>query len=120
MYTAGQTQPKYHINNTNFPQGFSTPDDSWNNRWRTGPNQVLGWSASLPGSGNGAKSLGQELEASAAFATCQVTRVFKDVCLRAPNTSADITQVNTMVTSFQNGYKLRQVFAQSAAYCMGN
>ena len=37
VYTAGQTQPKYHINNTNFPQGFNTPDDSWNNRWRTGP-----------------------------------------------------------------------------------
>jgi len=120
VYTAGQVQPKYHINNTNFPQGFSTPDDSWNNRWRTGPNQVLGWSASLPGSGNGAKSLGQELEASAAFATCQVTRVFKDVCLRAPNTTADTAQINSMVTSFQNGYKLRQVFAQSAAYCMGN
>ena len=47
VYTPGQTQPKYHINNTNFPQGFNTPDDSWNNRWRTGPNQVLGWSASL-------------------------------------------------------------------------
>ena len=38
----------------------------------------------LPGSGNGAKSLGQELESSQAFASCQVTRVFKDVCLRAP------------------------------------
>jgi hypothetical protein len=120
VYTAGQVQPKYHINNTNFPQGFSTPDDSWNNRWRTGPNQVLGWSASLPGAGNGAKSLGQELEASQAFATCQVTRVFKDVCLRAPNSTADFGQITTMVTSFQNGYKLRQVFAQSAAYCMGN
>ncbi len=64
VYTPGQTQAKYHINNTNFPQGFNTPDDSWNNRWRTGPNQVLGWSAALPGSGNGAKSLGQELESS--------------------------------------------------------
>ena len=57
----------------------------WNNRWRTGPNYILGWSATLPGSGNGAKSLGLELESSAAFANCQVTRVFKDVCLRAPN-----------------------------------
>jgi hypothetical protein len=120
VYTAGQVQPKYHINATNFPQGFSTPDDSWNNRWRTGPNQVLGWSPSLPGSGNGAKSLGQELESSTAFASCQVTRVFKDVCLRAPASTADVNQVNTMISSFQNGYNLRQVFAQSAAYCMGN
>jgi hypothetical protein len=121
VYTAGQVQPKYHINNTNFPQGFSTPDDSWNNRWRTGPNQILGWSASLPGSGNGAKSLGQELESSAAFASCQVTRVFKDVCFRAPNASADVAQVNKMISSFQShNYSLRQVFAEGAAYCMGN
>jgi len=118
VYTAGQVQPKYHINNTNFPQGFSTMDDSWDNRWRSGPNQVLGWSAGLPGSGNGAKALGQELENSTAFATCQVTRVFKQVCLRAPASGADVTAVNTMITSFQSGYSLRQVFAQSAAYCM--
>ncbi len=121
VYTAGQTQPKYHINNTNFPQGFNTPDDSWDNRWRTGPNQVLGWSASLPGSGSGAKSLGQELASSQAFATCQVTRVFKTVCFRAPSSQADVTQVNQMITSFQaHNYSLRQVFAEGAAYCMGN
>jgi hypothetical protein len=120
VYTAGQVQPKYHINNTNFPQGFNTMDDAWQNRWRAGPNYILGWSASLPGSGNGAKSLGTELESSAAFASCQVNRVFKDVCLRAPNSSADFTQVNSMISSFQsNGYKLRQVFAEGAAYCMG-
>jgi hypothetical protein len=118
VYTAGQVQPKYHINNTNFPQGFSTTDDAWENRWRSGPNQVLGWSSSLPGSGNGAKTLGQELENSTAFATCQVTRVFKQVCLRAPASAADVSQVNTMIASFQSGYVLRQVFAQSAAYCM--
>ena len=117
VYTAGQVQAKYHINNTNFPQGFSTMDDAWENRWRSGPNQVLGWGGGA-GSGNGAKSLGQELENSTAFATCQVTRVFKQVCLRAPASAADVNQVNTMVTSFQSGYVLRQVFAQSAAYCM--
>jgi hypothetical protein len=127
VYTPGQTQAKYHINNTNFPQGFNTPDDSWNNRWRTGPNQLLGWSTSLPGSGQGAKSLGQELEGSYAFASCHVNQVFKTVCLRAPAsssvqnpTSGDGAQIQSMITSFQNGYSLRQVFAEAAAYCMGN
>jgi hypothetical protein len=120
VYTAGQVQPKYHINNTNFPQGFNTMDDAWENRWRTGPNYILGWSATLPGSGNGAKSLGTELESSAAFASCQVNRVFKDVCLRAPNSGADFTQVNSMISSFQShNYSLRQVFAEGAAYCLG-
>jgi hypothetical protein len=127
VYTAGQTQPKYHINNANFPQGFNTPDDSWNNRWRTGPNANLGWSASLSGAGQGAQSLGQELENSSAFASCQVTRVFKAVCYRAPATSSlqnpngDGAQIQSMITSFQsNNYSLRQVFAEAAAYCMGN
>jgi hypothetical protein len=124
VYTAGQVQPKYFINKTNFPQGFSTPDDSWTNRWRAGPNEILGWSAMLTGSGNGAKSLGQELESSAAFASCQVTRVFKYVCLRAPVTTSskdDFAQVNSMIASFQaHQYKLRQPFAEAAAYCMGN
>ncbi len=121
VYTAGQVQPKYHINNTNFPQGFNTLDDSWSNRWRTGPNEILGWSSALPGSGSGAKALGQELESSVAFASCQVTRVFKDVCLRAPNTTADSTQIASMFTSFQaHQYSLRQPFAEAAAYCMGN
>jgi hypothetical protein len=126
VYTAGQTQPKYHINNTNFPQGFNTPDDSWNNRWRTGPNANLGWSAS-GGSGQGAQSLGVELESSAAFASCQVTRVFKTVCYRAPATSSlespsgDAQQIQTMISSFQtNGYSLRQVFIDAAVYCKGN
>ncbi|HTD73970.1 MAG TPA: hypothetical protein VK652_10625 [Steroidobacteraceae bacterium] len=120
VYTAGQVQPKYHINNTNFPQGFNTMNDAWENRWRAGPNYILGWSAALPGSGNGAKSLGTELENSATFASCQVTRVFKDVCLRAPNSSADFIQVNSMISSFQShNYSLRQVFAEGAAYCMG-
>ncbi len=96
-------------------------DDSWSNRWRAGPNEILGWSPTLPGNGNGAKSLGLELESSAAFTSCQVTRVFKDVCLRAPNTTADANQVASMITSFQShNYSLRQPFAEAAAYCMGN
>jgi hypothetical protein len=120
VYTAGQTQPKYHINNTNFPQGFNTPDDSWDNRWRTGPNQILGWSKALPGSGSGAKSLGVELAGSQAFANCQVTRVFKTVCYRAPMNAADTAQIASMTASFQQNYLLRPIFAQSAAYCLGN
>ena len=121
VYTAGQVQPKYFINNTNFPQGYVTPDDHWENRWRGGVNQLLGWDPAQTGAGQGAKSLGQELAGSQAFASCQVTRVFKYVCFRAPSNAADRTQVATMTATFKsNGYKLRQVFADAAVYCMGN
>jgi hypothetical protein len=121
QYTSGQVQPKYLINATNFPFGFVTPDDSWSNRWRTGPNSVLGWSASLPGSGNGAKSLGQELESSAAFAQCQVTKVFQAVCFRAPVSATDLATVGAITSSFTGGgYKLKSVFQQAAAACPGS
>jgi hypothetical protein len=122
QYTAGQVQPKYLINSTNFVFGYVTTDDGWSNRWRTGgPNVSLGWDPSLPGSGNGAKSLGQELESSAAFAQCQVTKVFQAVCFRAPQSSADMTTVAAITASFQSsGYKLKQVFQQSAAACPGS
>jgi hypothetical protein len=120
QYTEGVTQAKYHINTGNFPQGYVTPDDSWSNRWRTGPNSTLGWNASLPGSGNGAKSLGQELESSQAFASCQAQKVFQAVCYRAPSSAADVSQVATMTSSFQSGgYAYKQLFASAAVYCMG-
>ena len=44
---------------------------------------------SLPGKGTGAKSMGQELANSDAFAQCQVEKVFKTVCFRAPGNAAD-------------------------------
>jgi hypothetical protein len=120
QYTEGVTQAKYHINTGNFPQGFVTPDDSWSNRWRTGSNSTLGWNPSLPGSGNGAKSLGQELEGSQAFASCQAQKVFQAVCYRAPSSAADVSQVGTMTANFQSGgYKYKQLFASAAVYCMG-
>jgi hypothetical protein len=121
VYTPGQTQAKYHINTGNFPYGFVTPDDSWNNRWRTGPNALLGWSSSLPGSGNGAKSLGQELANSQAFANCQVQKVFQAICLRPPSNAADRSAAAQITQDFQSGgYNMKQVFAETAVYCMGN
>ena len=120
QYTSGQVQPKYLINAANFPFGFVTPDDSWSNRWRSGINASLGWSPSLPGSGSGAKSLGQELESATAFAQCQVTKVFQAVCFRAPASAADQATVGYLTQTFQSGgYNLKQVFQQTAASCPG-
>ncbi len=115
--TGSRVQPKYLQNATVFPYGFITPDDHWNNYWREGPNSVLGWDSSLAGSGNGAKSMGQELAQSEAFANCQVKKVFRTVCLREP----DGNQISSMSNNFKNsGYKLKTVFADAVSYCMGN
>jgi hypothetical protein len=121
VYSANQVQPKYFINAQNFIYGFVTPDNSWSNRWRAGPNIALGWDQSLPGSGVGAKSLGSELAASDAFAQCQVTKVFQTVCFRAPTSAADMATVSSIKSSFKtSGYKLKQVFQLAAAACPGS
>ena len=121
VYTGGAVQPKYFNNDTPFAFDFRTPDDAWENRWRAGQNSLLGWDPQLPGSGNGAKSLGEEFGASDAFATCQVEKVFRTVCLRAPKDALDRSQVAAMTNSFRSGgYRLKQAFADAAAYCMGD
>jgi hypothetical protein len=121
VYTQGQVQPKYVKNPQNFPWGFVTPDDSWSNRWRTGPNADLGWDQNLPGSGQGAAALGQELENTTAFANCQVVKVFQTVCMRSPVSSTDQATVTNIQALFvQSNYDLKQVFQQSAAACAGS
>jgi hypothetical protein len=120
VYTPGQVQPKYHINAQNFPQGYVTPDDSWENRWRAGPNAVFGWSQALPGSGNGAKSWGQEIAGSQQFAACKVQQVFQTVCFRSPQTTSDLAAASAITAAFQSGYNLKTVFQQVAAACAGN
>ena len=120
VYTAAQVQPKYLINSENFKPGYVTTSDRWDNYWRKGQNALLGWDATLPGSGSGAKSLGQELAGSEAFASCQAEKVFRAVCLRAPNDAADRQRVTSMTASFRGGgYRMRQLFADAAVYCMG-
>ncbi|HKP14144.1 MAG TPA: hypothetical protein VJZ91_18630 [Blastocatellia bacterium] len=116
VYTPGVVNGKYAINVDNFKPGFVTPDDAWENRWRHGQNSLLNWNTSLPGSGNGAKSLGEELAGSDAFAECQVQKVYKAVCFRAPQKS----EIDSITASFRaNGYSLRRAFADSAVACMG-
>jgi hypothetical protein len=120
VYTPGQVRPKYFNNDETFRPGFATPDDRWDNYWRQGRNSLLGWDASLPGRGQGAKSLGRELAGSERFARCQVEKVFRNVCFRPPSDAADRERVAAMTASFEsNGYRLKRVFAEAATYCMG-
>ena len=118
-YTPGTVNAKYFINSTNNKYGFVTPDDSWSNRWRAGPNALaLKFDPTMTGSGKGAASLGQELASSDAFAECQVQKAFKAVCLRAPSSSDDVTKVSAIAASFKSGgYHLKQVFEDAAVYC---
>ncbi len=131
VYTPGTVSNKHNINPDNFEHGYVTVDDSWVNYWRNGQNWLLGWGpASNPDTkgnehGNGAKSLGQELANSTAFAQCQVDKVFKAVCLRDPNVqSTDRARRDAIRNAFMDpgnyDYDMREVFTDVAAYCKGS
>ena len=120
-YTSGVVQPKYFINGETFSPGYVTPDDHWDNYWRAGQNALLGWDGTLPGSGRGAKSLGVELAGSEAFARCQVTKVFRMVCLREPGDTDDRDQIDDMTVNFTaDNYNMKTAFADAAVYCKGD
>lgn len=130
----GIVSQKHKINPDNFKPGYITDDDSWVNYWRNGQNWTLGWTDNRDGTvlakdvkgnatGSGAKSLGEELANSNAFAQCQVDKVFKAVCLRGPTEfrGNDRSVRDGIVASFKtNNYNMREVFTDVAAHCKGN
>ena len=128
VFTDGNVQAKYHINSTNFEYGYRTPDDSWTNYWREGPNAGLGWNGPSA-SDTGAASMGIELTSTDAFAQCQVEKVYKQVCLQDPisiHGGANGALAN-LASDFMAsegaggmGYKMKKLFAEVAALCMGN
>lgn len=128
--TGTRVVAKYHINSSTFRYGYVTPDDQWDNYWRQGPNAILGWDESMQGSGSGAKSMGRELAHSEAFASCQVEKVFRQICLRKPADSADRALIENATQRLKAGslnreeefvqYNLQSVFIDTADYCKGN
>lgn len=118
--TNSRVEKKYRINANTFKYGYVTTDDKWQNYWRQGMNSHLGWDSALAGSGAGAKSMNMELAHSKAFASCQVEKVFQNVCLRKPADATDRSKVSDITANFtSSGYKLKQVFIDTADYCKG-
>lgn len=121
--TNSRVEKKYRINSSTFKPGYVTTNDNWLNYWRKGQNSYLGWgwnSPALTGSGAGAKSMNMEIAHSRAFASCQVEKVFQNVCLRKPGDAADRAKIEEFTQSFAaNNYKLKQVFIDTASYCKG-
>ena len=134
LYTHGSPQAKYAINETTFRNGFVTTDDSWVNYWRQGPNvEKLGWTTAITGDGiytrgTGARTMGQELANSTAFAACQVSKAFKAVCLREPGPGDQVlldggdgigvgVGVQGVIERFMTHYNMKNTFAELAASC---
>ena len=119
VHTRGDVQQKNLINGSTFPFGYLTVDDRWDNYWREGQNATYGWDGTLPGSGYGVKSLGEEIAMSRGFARCQVQKVFEQVCFREPADEFERLEVEDIADDFEDlGYSMKMVFAKVAAYCM--
>jgi hypothetical protein len=115
-YTAGAVQPKFNRNVTEFPDGFVTTDDSWINNWTVGQNKVIGWHGATDG--NGAKSFGETITDTDAFASCMAQHAFQTVCLRKPTADADAESVKALAAGFAaDGFKFKGLFAETATIC---
>jgi hypothetical protein len=120
VHTRGRVQPKYLINASAFPFGFATPDNRWDNFWRSGQNAVLAWGGASAG-GYGAQSLGIELASSRAFSICQVEKVFERTCFHPPGSPDERQTVSDIADVFEaESYSLKRVFAETAAVCRGD
>ena len=118
VYTDGVVQPNYN-RGVAFRFGYETLGDSWINYWRSGPNSFVSWNG--PGAGMGARSLGMEMAQNRQFSECQVQKTFEKVCYRTPNGAADNQAVQDIANSFEaNNRSMKQVFAETASYCMGD
>jgi hypothetical protein len=118
LYTADSVQPKYLINADNFKYGYVTTDDHWDNYWRRGANANLGWGPEIPAAQrNGAKTLGQELAGSEAFARCQGIKVYRAVCLSSP--SETVLDDLLRDSGFRTSSNMKDLFATAAVACMG-
>ena len=138
LFDANGVSIKHNNAPNTFEYGYATTDNSWVNYWRNGPNSVLGLRPGDTGIGwghagetlddkgnavgNGARELGIELSNSAAFAQCQVDKVFEAICLRDPNVfDTDRNARDTFVSNFIGStYDMREVFTDVAAFCKGS
>ena len=119
-HTPGQVQPKYLINANTFPFGYATTENRWDNFWRNGPNASLDWRGAEPG-GYGAKSLGLEVTASRAFSVCQTEKVFERVCFHPAASAEERAEIERIADVFETqAYSMKRVFAEAAAFCMGD
>lgn len=117
-YTPGQVAAKINANNL-FSEGWVQSDDSWTNLWKDGQNSVLGWRGVQQG--NGARSLGDMLTRSRAFAECMSTKVYELVCLKQPLSEGEKSLVMSLATDFETtgNYSMKRLIAKTSVQCMG-
>lgn len=104
---------KLNVNNTTFPAGFVTTNNSWVNHADRGLNaQQFGWRGPS-NSGNSLNSFGQLISNSSRFSRCIAKRVFVETCARHEDVFKDVESphIQKLAQIFEdNKYNLKSVF----------
>ena len=116
------TMPKVKRNCVVYPAGNIPGDDSWVNEFIGNQNSSIGWAANVPLNGNGINALGNMLANSAQFGSCMATRAFTEVCKRAPESSQETADVQSVANDFQTSHSFTRLFALTATLpeCLAN
>ncbi|MGZ6398779.1 MAG: hypothetical protein ACXWRZ_13565 [Bdellovibrio sp.] len=112
---------KLNQNETVFPEGRVTTDDSWVNNANRGINATnFGWTRD---SGKGIAEFGKMISESKAFPRCMAQRVFRSVCKREV-ASSEQTMIDQVAAEFssQRNYNLKFLFQKivSTPECLGS
>jgi hypothetical protein len=115
----GRPAPKYRHNSGNYPDGYVTTDDGWENL--ISQNSVLGFDSQSATTGKGLNYFAQMLTQTSAFKTCMAQRVFTQVCGRAVQPSDQATLKSLGENFAKNGFDLKKLFQETAIRpeCMG-
>lgn len=118
VYTPNVVVAKMNQNSSVYPDGYAVNDDKWTNLWVEGSNAGIGWSGET--TGNGLGDFGSMVTNTSAFPNCMAERVFEKVCLRKPVGGTDRATVVSLGDKFKaGGYKMKALFAETAAACLG-
>jgi hypothetical protein len=108
---------KMNRNNTVFPSGYVTTNDSFvNNAVRPANSSFFEWRGTNTTSGNGVNALGTLVANSRRFSQCMAKRVYETVCRKTFDAVKDHATLMTWGDEFEaSGYKLKSLFETIAA-----
>ncbi|WP_413291047.1 hypothetical protein [Bdellovibrio sp. HCB337] len=114
---------KMNKNNTVFPSGYITTNDSFvNHATRTANAEMFEWRGAAAG-GNGVKAFGTVVANSRRFSQCMAKRVFKAVCRKELDAVKNRDLLKKWGDEFEtSGYKLKSLFESISTKpeCLGS
>lgn len=115
---------KMNKNNTVFPSGYITTNDSYvNHATRTANAELFEWRGDAAAGGNGVKGFGTAVANSRRFSQCMAKRVYKTVCRKDIDAVKDINLLKKWGDEFEaSGYKLKTLFESISVKpeCLGS